>query len=132
MTTNKFGIAIGGKKQSAALNNDTNPPMVANGNNTTTSNYTHKITNVDRASCVAGERGERNQSKTTDMSISQKSQAGHHGKNLGLGNKAGLGGTHRHSLEKLKEYESQLLQNSSAHPSLNVKSNRESALEAQQ
>jgi len=33
-------------------------------------------------------------------------QAGHSGKYLGLGNKSGLGGTHRHSLEKLKEYES--------------------------
>lgn len=39
-------------------------------------------------------------------------QAGHSGKYLGLGNKSGLGGTHRHSLEKLKEYESQLLMSS--------------------
>ena len=38
--------------------------------------------------------------------------AGHTGKYLGLGNKSGLGGTHRHSLEKLKEYESQLLMSS--------------------
>ena len=41
-------------------------------------------------------------------------QAGHSGKYLGLGNKTGLGGTHRHSLEKLKEYESQLLLSSTA------------------
>ena len=41
-------------------------------------------------------------------------QAGHSGKYLGLGNKSGLGGTHRHSLEKLKEYESQLLMSSTA------------------
>ena len=34
-------------------------------------------------------------------------------KYLGLGNKSGVGGTHRHSLEKLKEYESQLLMSSS-------------------
>ena len=33
-------------------------------------------------------------------------QAGHSGKFLGLGNKGTLGGVHRHSLEKLKEYES--------------------------
>ena len=123
---------MGNKKQSAALNSETSPPLIGNGSATATSNYTHAVTNVDRASCAAGERGERTQSKTTDMSTSQKSAAGHHGKNLGLGNKAGLGGTHRHSLEKLKEYESQLLQNSAVHPSLNVKSNRESALEAQQ
>ncbi len=41
-------------------------------------------------------------------------QAGHSGKYLGLGNKSGLGGTHRHSLEKLKEYESRLLLSSTA------------------
>ena len=35
-------------------------------------------------------------------------------KYLGLGNKSGVGGTHRHSLEKLKEYESQLLMSSTA------------------
>lgn len=125
---------MGGKKQSAALNNEMSPPVVANGGSmTTTSNYPHKITNVDRATCAGGEREARNQSKATD--ISQKSQHGHHGqhgKNVGLGNKAGLGGTHRHSLEKLKEYESQLLQSSAANPSLNVKTNRESALDAQQ
>ena len=40
--------------------------------------------------------------------------SGHSGKYLGLGNKSGLGGTHRHSLEKLKEYESQLLLSSTA------------------
>jgi hypothetical protein len=39
---------------------------------------------------------------------------GHSGKFLGLGNKVGLGGTHRHSLEKLKEYESHLLMSSAA------------------
>ena len=40
--------------------------------------------------------------------------AGHTGKYLGLGNKPGLATTHRHSLEKLKEYESQLLMSSNA------------------
>jgi len=41
-------------------------------------------------------------------------KAGPSGKYLGMGNKNGLGGTHRHSLEKLKEYESQLLMSSTA------------------
>ena len=123
---------MGGKKQSAALNSEISIPMVAGGNGSTTSNYpSHKITNVDRATCEDGQRAQRNQSKTTDMSVSQKSNHGKQSK-VGLGNNAGLGGTHRHSLEKLKEYESQLLQNSAVNPSLNVKTNRESAFEAQQ
>ena len=123
---------MGGKKQSAALNSEISIPLVAGGSGSAASNYPpHKITNVDRATCEDGHRAQRNQSKTTDMSVSQKSN---HGKqsNVGLGSKSGLGGTHRHSLEKLKEYESQLLQNSAANPSLNVKTNRESAFEAQQ
>lgn len=138
---------MGGKQPSAALNNEMTTPMVSRENITTVSNYgptlpAHKVTNVGRA--TAGEAGEREgndgqreartQSKAGDLS--QKS--GHHGteRKQGLGNKTGLGGTHRHSLEKLKEYESQLLQSSAGHPSLqersNVRTNRESAFEAQQ
>ena len=91
---------MGNKKPSAALNE---PPSIPNnGSITSTSNYTHKIANVDRATCDAGQRDARTKSKTTDLNHT----SAHHGKNLGLGNKAGLGGTHRHSLEKLKEYES--------------------------
>ena len=51
---------------------------------------------------------------------SSNQNAGHSGKYLGLGNKSGLGGTHRHSLEKLKEYESQLLMSSAAANSSNT------------
>ena len=47
-------------------------------------------------------------------------KAGHSGKYLGLGNKSGLSGTHRHSLEKLKEYESLLLQSSTALNQINT------------
>lgn len=47
-------------------------------------------------------------------------KAGHSGKYLGLGNKSGLSGTHRHSLEKLKEYESHLLMTSVAANNSNV------------
>ena len=47
-------------------------------------------------------------------------KAGHSGKYLGLGNKSGLSGTHRHSLEKLKEYESHLLMTSVAVNNSNV------------
>ena len=38
VTTGKFGIVMGGKKQSAALNNEVTIPMVS-GSNTATSNY---------------------------------------------------------------------------------------------
>ena len=127
---------MGGKQPSAALNNEMTTPMVSRENITTVSNYgptlpAHKVANVGRATAgEAGEREARTQSKAGDLS--QKS--GHHGteKKQGLGNKTGLGGTHRHSLEKLKEYESQLLQSSAGHPSSNVRTNRESAFEAQQ
>jgi len=59
------------------------------------------------------------ESGISTANASNSLQAGHSGKYLGLGNKSGLGGTHRHSLEKLKEYESQLLMGSTAMDHIN-------------